>query len=164
MKLLIVGELNPFGPAPVFALYHLPRQSSGNRLRQHLGLRDATYHAIDKANLCTGKWTRQGAGGGICRLARSFNPTVVLLLGRKVQQAFDGPEFFQARTGCKLDRFGPDDTLYTWPSFAMVTLPHPSGMNPMWNEPTARARARALMREHVPSIPWGEIDNLTTTP
>lgn len=38
-RLIIVGELNPYGSGPSWALHHLPRGASGDRLRQHRGER-----------------------------------------------------------------------------------------------------------------------------
>ena len=38
-----------------------------------------------------------------------------------------------------------------------VILPHPSGRCRVWNEPDAVERARALLRQVRPDVPWGEL-------
>ena len=67
-RVLLVGEANPYGGDPEMALYHLPRGASGDRLREILGLRDATYEAIPKANLCPQEWDLREARGRAERL------------------------------------------------------------------------------------------------
>lgn len=138
-RLVIVGESNPYHQDPRFALYHLPRQASGNRLRKHLGLTDATYWSLAKVNLCSGKWNlaeARATAEGIIKLYDS-----AILLGAKVRKAFDGPEPFSVavRAGCYL-----------------VGLPHPSGLNRAWSAPGARARARYVLETAIPWTPWGE--------
>jgi hypothetical protein len=144
-KVVIVGELNPYHSDPAFALYHLPRQASGNRLREHLGLRDSTYAEIPKVNLCTGKWSMK-----VARDEREkYREGIFILLGAKVRDAFCGPPFFYAETYSHY--LTPDKKQVS------ITLPHPSGLNRKWNEPGARERARELLRKHVPWIEWGEV-------
>jgi hypothetical protein len=140
-KLVIVGELNPYGQDPRFALYHLPRHASGNRLREHLGLSDVEYEKIAKVNLCYGKWSMNAARETVKLINSRFD--VAVLLGAKVRDAFNGPEFYQV------------DIMEEGRAIALVTLPHPSGLNRMWNEPGARERARAVMRVVAPQLPWG---------
>lgn len=137
--LLLVGELNPYGAAPAFALYHLPRHASGNRLRRIMGLRDCTYEAIEKVNLCSKKWSLPRAREEAAALVA--NGGVLVLLGSKVKTAFAGPGFFEAATS---------------ETHTLVTLPHPSGLNRLWDEPGSPWRARQLLRAHVPDVPWGE--------
>ena len=40
----------------------------------------------------------------------------------------------------------------------LVSLPHPSGLCRAWNEPSAVARARDILRRACPDVPWGELD------
>lgn len=152
-EILLVGEDNPYGQDPRFALYHKPRHASGNRLRQHLGLRDATYERLQKINLCTKKWslreareraqllTERGAVGGL---------RIIVLLGAKVRDAF----------GLEMEFFGVLSDPAVTPVF--VLLPHPSGLNRLWNQPGARERAQAILRRLMPSVPWGEISPAET--
>lgn len=139
--LVLVGELNPYGSDPSFALFHLPRRASGDRLREHLGLRDATYEALAKANLCTGAWDNEAAYEQAISLR--FKYRVMVCLGVKVRRAFAAPAPFVSAQ----DLFG----------CTLVSLPHPSGLCRAWNEPGARERARALLRQVAPDVPWGEV-------
>jgi hypothetical protein len=140
-SLLFVGESNPYGEQDgKFALYHLPRGASGNNLRKHLGLMDSTYAALDKVNLCVGPWRLEAARAKAMILLTEYR--VIVLLGVKVRKAFGGPAAWEARRSA----FGR-----SW-----VSLPHPSGLNAAWRELGASERARALLREHAPWIPWGE--------
>ena len=137
--LVLVGELNPYGGDPAFALYHLPRGASGDRLREHLGLEDAAYERLDKMNLCVGTWgvtrARQRAG----QVLRAYR--TVVCLGARVREAFGGPEFFA------IARRGPERGQWRQ---TIASLPHPSGRNLLWNEPGARGRARRLMMDIAP--------------
>jgi hypothetical protein len=149
MNLLFVGELNPYGADPRFALYHLPRRASGNRLREHLGLSDVTYEAIEKRNLCTGRWSMKEARENALKLRFDFD--VIVCFGSKVRVAISGPqrqaELFKAPGFFESARHH---------SCTYVTLPHPSGLNQLWNVPGARERAREVLRSVAPAIPWGE--------
>ena len=109
-RLILVGEDNPYSADPSFALYHLPRGVAGDRLRAHLGLRDATYAGLEKVNLCLGKWTAKEANARAGEIL--VGPyDVVVMLGAKVRRAFlpkASVEFFGDYGG-------------------LVSLPHPSG-------------------------------------
>jgi uracil-DNA glycosylase len=139
---LIVGELNPYGQDQRYALYHWPRHASGNRLREHLGLTDQQYVRLRKMNLCTGKWTKEAAHAGAMLELHLRKWDVIVMLGKKVREAFDQKiPFFTATevpTGTRL-----------------ISLPHPSGLNRLWNEPDARSKARALVRQYAPEITSG---------
>jgi hypothetical protein len=141
-SLCLVGELNPYGGDPAFALYHLPRNASGDRLRRHLGLTDATYEALPKVNLCEGEWDLERARDHARHLCHLHS--VFVLCGVKVSRAFGGPRPFTWEISTRnLDA-------------ALVSVPHPSGLSRAWNDPTARERARDLLRQHAPWVPWGE--------
>ena len=139
-RLIIVGELNPYGSDPKFALYHLPRGASGDRLRQHLGLTDETYERLVKVNLCAGQWSSLGAKAKAKDLLREAD--VLVLLGSKVRTAFGGPPAFTARI--------------TVEGQVLVSLPHPSGRCRAWAESGARQTARRMLDLYVPGVPWGE--------
>lgn len=151
---LFVGEANPYGLAPEFALYCMPPESAGGRLQRLVcGLRRHTYLALARVNLCQGNWNLKEArnmAGEI--LSRADTPPVVVMLGRKVFSAFEkagewdwAGRPFDVRGG---GRDGRD----------FITLPHPSGLCRLWAEPGAFERARALLRQDCPSVPWGELD------
>lgn len=139
MRIILVGEVNPYGMDPNFALYHLPRHASGNRLREHLGLSDVDYEGLLKANLCDGKWSMKAARVMAGKIYTATDD-VAVMLGSKVRSAFENfcfvPKFFERH-------------------LRLVSLPHPSGLNRLWNEPGARGRARAIMHEVAPEVPWG---------
>jgi hypothetical protein len=122
---LLVGETNPFGGDPAFALYHEPRYSSGNQLRLILGLTDDEYEVLDKCNLCVGRWSVRAAREA---WAHTMPRPLIVLLGQKVRAATDGPAPFET------EQRGPS---------LLLGLPHPSGLNRLWHEADARARARA---------------------
>lgn len=148
-KVLLVGEDNPYGQDPRFALYHRPRHASGNRLRQHLGLRDATYERLRKVNLCSKAWAiaeARARAEEIKHCSYQWNQTIVLL-GAKVRGAFGfaSAEFFSVTIAAGLT-----------PMF--VVLPHPSGLSRPWNHAGAREEARKLLRSVAPQVPWGEVE------
>lgn len=149
-RLVLVGELNHYGSDSAFALYHLPRHASGNRLREHLGLRDSTYEALDKENLCDGRWSAPRARGRAGDLVNLYD--VVVCLGAKVAQAVADAIWWE-----RVPFFGTATTGGTNP-LTVVSLPHPSGLCRVWNEPGARDKARSVLRQLVPDVPWGETD------
>ena len=148
-EVLLVGEDNPYGDDPRLALYHKPRHASGNRLRQHLGLRDATYERLAKVNLCMDTWATREArirAGVLCNSTYYPHLRVVILLGAKVRDAF----------GFKTaEFFGVVREPGVIPVF--VVLPHPSGRNLNWNQAGAREEARVILKTVAPQVPWGEV-------
>ncbi len=62
-KPLIVGESNPYGADPQFALYPAPDGCSGHRLCcLILGMHRAAYmESFERVNLCAGKWSAPAA-------------------------------------------------------------------------------------------------------
>ncbi len=139
---LVVGELNPYGADPRMALFHLPRRASGDRLRQILGLSDVDYsRLLAKLNLCAGRWSTPAAR----RRARlvletGAAPRVLVLLGQRVRDAFGAPDFY--RVGVVGEKL-------------VATLPHPSGLCRLWNDPGAVGRARSACEAVAPWVPWG---------
>jgi hypothetical protein len=159
-RVLLVGELNPFGADPRFALYHLPRHSSGNRLRCILGLTDLEYHRfLDKANLCDGKWSAREARERLATLVDARAPGgVVVLLGGRVRDA--ASRFVLDRCGApyELEFFKQLDLWSGSQRRRFTCLPHPSGLCRLWNEPGAVTRARRLLAEVAPWVHWGTCD------
>lgn len=144
---VLVGMNNPYGDDPRYALYDLPTTAAGHRLqRVILGLHPHTYRALPRHNLCVGPWRIRAAREAAARLASSYDDRVLVLLGRDVARAFGLPDapFFtrQTRAG------GP----------ACLLLYHPSGQVTAWNRPEVVAQARALIAEHCPHLPLGEVD------
>jgi len=156
---LFVGEVNPYGTLPGFALHYLPRTASGNRLRKILGLRDTTYAKLAKINLCSGRYSVFSARTRATEiLTMACDPTgrvadppkILVLLGARVRDAFgtlDRPFFTISQISSAGQVAGR----------ILIFLPHPSGRCRSWSDENNVAKARALLREHMPTIPWGEI-------
>ena len=94
-RLVIVGELNPYGTDPHFAMYPLPANSAGGRMQRLVcRLPRSVYCDIPRYNLCTGKWSAPAArerANEILRLhANQEHDDRIVLLGRKVVGAFFG--------------------------------------------------------------------------
>lgn len=146
---LLVGEVNPYGSNPDYALWPYPEQASGDRLcRMIMGLDPDSYlRRFDRINLCEGKWS--------VRAARSLAETIlatrkngpVVLCGSRVCNAFRvtfSPSTVWAIIWDDVTRtFNLDEWLGSgWP---LVVLNHPSGLCRAWNEPGAVDAARAAL-------------------
>ena len=96
MRVVLVGEVNPFGSEPRFALWPRPAHASGARLMRILGLRERTYVGLTRINLCTSAWSLSEARTRASKLiGRVADGGVVVGLGRKVAMTFrvTGPMF-----------------------------------------------------------------------
>lgn len=154
---VLVGESNPYGADPRNALLNWPRTSAGSRLqRLVLGLPENVYlsERIERGNLCAGPWSMPRARAQAAKVIEHRRGAVVVMLGRKVATAF-------ARAGIR-----PPGQAVTIPEpFSMVhssvgtfvSLPHPSGLCRIWDEPGAFERARTILREAAPHLPWGSL-------
>lgn len=147
-RVLLLGEDNPYGSDPEFALYCRPVRCSGDRLRRIVGLSEEAYLALHRKNLCDDAWSNARARIRARELLDSSAPwRVIVLLGRKVTETFEkvvleGPLVAFATRAC-------------CPSMTLISLPHPSGRNSaLWNR-KAIDRARQLLREAAPEVPWG---------
>jgi len=141
----LVGESNPYGADPFFALYPSPDGSSGHRLATKiLGLSRQRYvEAFQRVNLCAGPWriaeAREAAGSLAFDAGVRRSPLV--LLGAKVCSAFGvGFEPFTSSTLRQIAGVKGLDDSVTW-----VVLPHPSGRCRLWLEPGSYERARELV-------------------
>jgi len=141
MKPLLVGEANPYGGDPDYALYPHPRGCAGHRLCERvMGLTDREYlDRFDRVNLCPTEWSMKVARSEAERIVRRQDVCdfITVLLGARVCAAFMVPfEPFQSRV------MEIVDVRRRW-----VVLPHPSGLSRAWNAPGAYDRARAVLRE-----------------
>jgi hypothetical protein len=157
-RLLLLGEDNPLSAAPEHALFPYPEGCSGHRLRGILGVHKATYLATWRTNLCVGKWSKGDADTRLIQLFAGDVPwDTVVMLGRKVAGVFaqlhDVPPFGQLRHEVVYMN-GPH--VGTRRVFQVVSLPHPSGRNAIWNDPHRAADARKLLSEVMPDYPAGE--------
>lgn len=141
MKPLLVGESNPYGSDPSFALYPLPERASGWRLcKLVMGLERGAYlRAFDRVNLCTGKWSMGEARDKAQEIRDSRRKAPIVLCGAKVSEAF-GMDFYPFTVSDTFDLHGMHVRRF-------VVLPHPSGLSRAWNEPGAFDRARAVLTE-----------------
>lgn len=135
-KPLLVGESNPYGSDPKYALYPAPDGCSGHRLCcLILGMRRRDYIAsFDRVNLCDGKWSIGDAR--MKALSLWSNPGRFILLGSKVCKAWETP-------------FIPFSVI---DGGTCLVLPHPSGLCRIWNEPDAIARARDAVAQFAPEL------------
>lgn len=132
---VLVGESNPYGGHPDFALYPSPDGCAGHRLCcKILGMRRAVYMRVfDRVNLCDGPWRIKEARAK----ADTLRCRQLILLGSKVCSAFGIP-------------FKPWSTVGTLDPW--VILPHPSGLCRLWNQHDAYERARACVFDNVAGL------------
>lgn len=129
----IVGENNPYGSDPYFAMYPRPSNSAGGRLcRLVLQIPEAQYlREFHRHNLLQQpKWSVVDARAAAVELSEVIGDSKVILLGAKVCAGF------------RLD-FKP----FTIVRGKVAILPHPSGLCRMWSEPGAYDRGHDLVRE-----------------
>lgn len=141
---LIVGERNPYGVDPDFALYPSPDGSAGHNLcTKILDLPRAKYlRLFYRTNLCVGDWSAKAARSRAVLIA-SVPHCRLILLGRKVAEAFrleDQPAFSVHYPWGK-DKF---------PNRWTAILPHPSGLCREWNAVGAYERAREFIQSVYP--------------
>lgn len=155
---LLVGEDNPYGTDPRYALYPAPDQSAGARLCKIItgfSLKDKLpgvavrqyIKNFERANLCERKWSMREARDRAYELRRtraSANPVPIVLCGAKVSDAF-GVDYVPFEISDRFTPAGlPDGSQRV---LRFVVLPHPSGRNRLWNTSDAVARARAVLYE-----------------
>lgn len=161
-KVLLVGELNPYGGPDSNALVPWPVGCAGHRLQSKiLGVDEETYLAMNRRNLCRAVWNlgdARIAAQEIC-VADVWPWTSIVLLGRKVAQAFwmRGSKKFDPNTIVeRMMPFGVYSSRRDWEHpVPIVTLPHPSGRNTIWNNAGAIDQARSLLRQAIPDVEWG---------
>lgn len=150
MKPLLVGEANPYGGDPSFALYPDPPGCAGHRLcHKIMGLdQDEYLERFERVNLCPTAWSMRTARQRAGDLARASSDRTLVLFGAKVAAAFDLQFEPFEKFGAVRPRAGADRPLSAqdWvPHF--VVLPHPSGLSRAWHVPGAYERARGVLRE-----------------
>lgn len=141
-KVWLIGENNPYGPDPRFALYPLPERSAGGRLcHVILGMQRTDYlRAFERANLLSqSRWSAPAARNAAMALRERVGDGRVILFGAKVHDAW----CWHARPGRKWVPF-------SYVENGVLALPHPSGLCRLWNEPGAIERARAAVLELAP--------------
>lgn len=150
MRPLLVGEDNPYGGDPRYALYPEPRNCAGDRLcRLVMGLTSREYLArFDRANLCAERWSVKEAHRRAAVFLDERPEGVFVLLGAKVAAAFERASGFAIQPSPFLMKVleveSPLSLLRGVKRF--VFLPHPSGRCRAWNEPGAFDLARSVLR------------------
>lgn len=161
-RVLLVGELNPYGADADYALYYEPETSAGGRLqRLILGLPARHWYLpIWRVNLCAGAWDQKEARIRARELLADGAPwSTVIMLGEKPRTAFETA----ADSGPMPMMFGATRPLSNLARSAggvetFIALPHPSGRNQRAYDRANIERARSLLREVLPEIPWGTLD------
>lgn len=133
-KPLFVGELNPYGSSPQYALLPYPKNSTGWRLcYKILGIEWGEYvDNFGRVNLCSGKWDKVTAAIVASTIKWGDEPYLIVLLGSKVCNAF-------------VFDYAPFSTMIA-NGHMFVILPHPSGLCRAWNEKGAYAKAKKVLR------------------
>jgi len=134
---LIVGESNPYPCAPLAPDFP---NSSGARLLRMINeagtMHSPEYeHAFDRRNLCHRQWSDRVAE----RAGRALREELeegdrVVLLGHQVRRAVGVPP---------LTAFG----MMILRGVTYYCVPHPSGLNRLYNDPAVRRRVGKLLLE-----------------
>ena len=140
-RVLLVGESNPYGADPRFALYPEPPGCAGARLCAILGMTDREYlRTFDRANLCTLVFSLRSARFAAHRLTAEYR----VLLGARVTAAH-GLDFVSFTVNQCAGCYSCQYQGHPHPWRAALILPHPSGRSRFWNAPGAAERARRLV-------------------
>jgi hypothetical protein len=139
----LVGEHNPYGQDPYYALYPDPPGSAGGRLCRALGMGENEYlDTFKRRNLLhTERWSAPKAREAARRILDECEPgDALVLLGGKVSTAF-GYDFaascFVVQSIAHLlerDR-----------ALSALVVPHPSGLSRRWAEPGTATQVRGLV-------------------
>lgn len=172
---LLVGECNPYGGDPGYALYPYPRNSAGGRLcRIIFKLPTTTYlDVFDRVNLCPTTFSMPVARDTVRKLAPSLpEHRVVILCGSRPARAF-GQEPATIGTPLRvinmLEATGKGKLLvaaqrslldrgrdYKPPTgYTLIVLPHPSGRNSRILTDANIEFIRGELVRLVPEVPWG---------
>jgi hypothetical protein len=134
-RIVLVGESNPYGGDPYYALYPAPDGCPGHRLcYKILGMQCRDYiREFERVNLVVGKWSMPVARAAAVELLKGGGRFV--LFGSKVASAFGVP-------------FAP----FTIFDEVLLVLPHPSGHNRTWAQEGIIARCREVFAAFVPEV------------
>jgi hypothetical protein len=138
MKPLLVGEANPYGGDPYYALYPAPDGCSGHRLCcLILGMARHDYlEVFDRINLCPHRWNMREARQRAETIWTGEQAPRVILCGSKVATAWQVPFVpFEISEGG-----------------TVLVLPHPSGLCRLWAQRDSFRRARTAVKMLCPEI------------
>jgi len=165
MRVFLVGEHNPYGSDPRFALYPSPRYSAAGRLAAVLGYTPEEYLRTfgQRRNLLTElPWSAPRARDAARRvLGETLQGDRLFLLGTKVAAAFG----LRLQTDNLVSSVLPvirmtservEDALQEHEVQCLV-LPHPSGRSCAWNDAAMGPRVRSAVADllGVKSYPGG---------
>lgn len=145
---LLVGEDNPLSVAPECALYPYPAGCAGYRFAEDIANVGTGHHlATWRTNLCSPRWSARAARERAeVLLAKDAPWKVIVMLGRKVARAFatavDGDASAEVEPFCGA-AVEPEGKL-------LISLPHPSGRNRIWNDLAQVHRARKTLADAAP--------------
>jgi hypothetical protein len=131
---ILVGESNPYPCSPLAPDFP---NSSGARLLRMINEVATMYpseyeHAFDRRNLCRRQWSDKVAEDQAVKIHRTLrHGDVVVVLGHKVRRAMRLPR--------DLKRKIIGGVTFYW-------VPHPSGLNRIYNDPGTRRRVGRLLR------------------
>jgi hypothetical protein len=150
-RVFLVGEHNPYGADPAFALYPLPEHASGGRLARVLGLSADEYlRAFERRNLLAARrWSVPAAREAASAFrAELRDGDSLVLLGARVAKAFGYPFEPLAEHRVFADGRGSADLEVRLGEVGVrfLILPHPSELSRAWDDPTVPPRARAAVR------------------
>lgn len=156
MRVLLVGESNPFGGDSRFDLWPEPSHCSGGRLARILGMNIHTYLKFERTNLLrTSLWDVKLARSAAGQLRALFR----VLLGARVSAAHGVPyepfTVFRHDKECvaaqrTTARIGGQPCVWPCSSWdSVLVLPHPSGRCRAWNNPEAHSTARSMVEDFV---------------
>jgi hypothetical protein len=136
----LVGESNPYGADPHYALYPLPEHASGGRLARALGMSALEYlSAFERVNLLQGpKWSIPEARKRAATvLASTPKGGALVLLGARVAAAFGVPFAPVSLHVARVGEVARD----------ALVVPHPSGLSRAWNDPLTAQKVRVAVNE-----------------
>lgn len=144
-RVWLIGESNPYGDDPEFALYPRPAHATGGRLARVLGMDDGEYlGTFERRNLLVGdRWSFPRARNAADEILMVHpEGDKLVLLGAKVAEAF----YVAFRVNLCLPRQIPVGYRTSRIRDTLV-IPHPSGRSREMNKPGMAARVRAAVEE-----------------
>lgn len=131
---LVIGEMPGRSTSSKLPLFPYPANSSGGRLLKMSGMSVGTYLGrLERVNLIKDyatTWDHDKAVGNAIDLINSTKHTRIIILGDRVGQAFGFVKFF---------------SVHEYKGMIFNCIPHPSGLNRTYNNPIARAGAKAAL-------------------
>jgi hypothetical protein len=143
-----VGERNPYGGGQEYALFPVPDHATGARLMRALGITRASYMtALDRYNLFSrATQSAEVTSARVDELLSRYE--VVYALGRSVHDSI--VKRVRATTGEEVDRAWFSSTRCG--TCTVVVVPHPSGLNRLWNRADTASTLRQIVRSLSPEV------------